>query len=644
MELLRNLDLEAAIIEAPEDLAPRMVYGDWLAAQGDPRGPWFALSAAVEAAPLDVRLRSAATEMFHAHGALFLGDGVALRPNAWFGWRGGFLDEIRIHPFAQLRHATRAAKALVHHPHARFTRHVALGNFGRAMPDLLTLLAVADLPLLEAVTLVDARVATGDPPVDLDRLIDSVPLTRLGAHAVRWSQPMPQLRELHLELLDPSLALLETTPNLEQLTLDCRECTPEPVAIARAIHELPRLHTLRVLHCEDVQALVGALTPPPAPLRRIDLSHSALADVSLVMRWPVELELVAIRTRISLDDEARMKAAGRRVSITRPALHAWHDLRTDTGEDTWLVHRAKAGDRAGLALVPDGGRQLLESAMRQAEARTYDPAVMEVCVTLPSAVWHAWPWAVAASARSWHREYALSEAIAREGLMREPTEPNFYAFVTYSLRRQGLLTEAVAEVPRAEAALAQPPPDAHYSGPQLCLIDCMFTLAQSGDYAAALALANRLTSIDDPNIQAVRAICHAATGNGLMARVAYRKAGEATLAYVNEPARRAVYDHATAVIALLPPLDPDAVTAMFKIRDQMPELSKYLVDEIRDAETAAAKPPVEAGAWQPAESAIEAALTALERAWPVYPERGWFKTDRTLAAVHQHPRFLALTK
>ncbi len=47
MELLRNLDLEAAIIEAPEDLGPRMVYGDWLAAQGDPRGPWFALSADV---------------------------------------------------------------------------------------------------------------------------------------------------------------------------------------------------------------------------------------------------------------------------------------------------------------------------------------------------------------------------------------------------------------------------------------------------------------------------------------------------------------------------------------------------------------------------------------------------------------------
>lgn len=187
--------------------------------------------------------------------------------------------------------------------------------------------------------------------------------------------------------------------------------------------------------------------------------------------------------------------------------------------------------------------------------------------------------------------------------MREPHEPNFYAFVTYGLRRQGLLTEAVAEVPRAELALQQPPKVAQETGAPLCLIDCMFTLAQAGDYAAALALADRLSKIDDPNLQAMRAMCHVAAGQPDPARVALGKPAVTTGAasYVREPARRAIYDHAIAAVALL---------------------------------TAPGQPV--------AEAAIDVALAAIERAWPVYPERNWFKTDPNLVAIREHPRFLAL--
>ncbi|MBA3338645.1 MAG: TIGR02996 domain-containing protein [Geodermatophilaceae bacterium] len=169
-ELLRNPDLEAAILEAPLDLAPRMVYGDWLAAQGDPRGPWFALSAAVEAAPLDVRLRSAATELFHANGRLFLGQGVGLRPNAWFGWLGGFLDEVRLHPFATLARAARAAKALFAHPHARFLRHVSLGNLEH-LEEIVETLATEDLPLLESLTAIDSDETSAVGQIDIDRVL-----------------------------------------------------------------------------------------------------------------------------------------------------------------------------------------------------------------------------------------------------------------------------------------------------------------------------------------------------------------------------------------------------------------------------------------------------------------------------------------
>ena len=34
----RNAELEAAIVGAPADLMPRMVYGDWLQDRGDLRG------------------------------------------------------------------------------------------------------------------------------------------------------------------------------------------------------------------------------------------------------------------------------------------------------------------------------------------------------------------------------------------------------------------------------------------------------------------------------------------------------------------------------------------------------------------------------------------------------------------------------
>ncbi len=622
MELLRNLDLEAAIIEAPEDLGARMVYGDWLAVQGDPRGPWFALSAAVEAAPLDVRLRSAATEMFHEHGALFLGDGVLLRPNAWFGWLGGFLDEVRLQTFALAKRSIHAASSLFHHPHARFLRHVGLGNLGKPL-EILDALIAADLPLLEGATLIDAPYV--DQLVGIDVLLERYPLKRLGARSVTWTRVLPHLRELHLELHGTSLAWLgRTLPDLAQLTLDCQRVSPAPIDIARLVADLP-IHTLRVIHHDNPEAVIGALTPPPPHLRRIDLSHSSLADVGALARWPIDVELVAIRTQITPTTEERLKAAGRKVEITRPALD-WSNLGGDLGEDTWWVHRAKLGDRAGLALVPDGGRQLFESATRNWSSERYDVDVMDVCVTLPSARWHAWPWAAAASARSWKKQYALSEAIAREGLMREPREPNFYAFVTYGLRRQGLLTEAVAEIPRAEAALEQPPSDAQATGGPLCLIDCMFTLTLTGDYAAALALADRLPALDDANLQAMRAMCHAAAGDPILARVAFDRAGRraSAPAYVEEPARRAVYDHATAVIALLP-----------KPRTTQPLPTV-------EVELDAYGPSAGATEWTLSEVDFDAAMTALERAWPVYPERNWFKTDRNLAALHQHPRFLAM--
>lgn len=427
--MLRDAALEAAIIEAPNDPAPRMVYGDWLAAQGDPRGPWFALSAAVEAAPLDVRLRSAATELFNTEGALFLGDGVALRPGSTYGWVGGFLDEIRLQPFPTLDRgqAVAAAGALFNHPHARFLRHLALGNLPE-LDEVLGELHAAKLPLLETLTVVDGDSAVG--VYELDELVGE--LRALGARNATWSVPAPRLRELWIELnsdQEAGFAQIALAPNLEELTLDCRYELPSPDELA-TLWKLPRLRVLRVMHHRDPPALINALTPPPPGLRLFDVSHSPAdaAAVAPIASWPKHCALVAVRTNL-IADAAPAVCKDRRFTASTPALDGWSSLRHDTGGDTWWVHRAKTDGRAALRTVANVGRALVDTAIRYNDSSKFDLEIMDMCLTFPSEQWRVWPWALAAGARSWKYQYALCELIAREGLMREPLEPNFYAFV-----------------------------------------------------------------------------------------------------------------------------------------------------------------------------------------------------------------------
>ncbi len=85
----RNEALEQAIIDSPDDPAPRLVYGDWLQAVGDVRGEWMTLSAAIAANPDDTRLRSAALAFLAGHRRELLGDGAKLVNTSWFGWHTG---------------------------------------------------------------------------------------------------------------------------------------------------------------------------------------------------------------------------------------------------------------------------------------------------------------------------------------------------------------------------------------------------------------------------------------------------------------------------------------------------------------------------------------------------------------------------
>ncbi|MBA2544009.1 MAG: TIGR02996 domain-containing protein, partial [Deltaproteobacteria bacterium] len=67
--------LLAAIIESPDDDAPRLVYADWLQAQGDPLGELIQLQCRLAASPDDERRRAikiAENKLFAAHGASWI--------------------------------------------------------------------------------------------------------------------------------------------------------------------------------------------------------------------------------------------------------------------------------------------------------------------------------------------------------------------------------------------------------------------------------------------------------------------------------------------------------------------------------------------------------------------------------------------
>jgi uncharacterized protein (TIGR02996 family) len=91
-----NPELEAALLEDPENVTAWQVYGDWLQQQGDPRGTHIALRKAVLAAPKDLRAAERLREHEDRH-AKYLRAGL---PEVQVGW--GFLDVVRVNTAEQL--------------------------------------------------------------------------------------------------------------------------------------------------------------------------------------------------------------------------------------------------------------------------------------------------------------------------------------------------------------------------------------------------------------------------------------------------------------------------------------------------------------------------------------------------------------
>src|SRR5439155_5420030 len=94
-----------AIVAAPDDDAPRMVYADWLQQRGDPRGELIQLQCQLAAVPDDERrraIRIAENKLLAAHEATWtrpLHDALPPPPPATdyvFTFARGFVDEAKL--------------------------------------------------------------------------------------------------------------------------------------------------------------------------------------------------------------------------------------------------------------------------------------------------------------------------------------------------------------------------------------------------------------------------------------------------------------------------------------------------------------------------------------------------------------------
>ncbi|MFT3692909.1 MAG: TIGR02996 domain-containing protein [Kofleriaceae bacterium] len=194
----RNAELEAAILAASDDLEPRMIYADWLQAQGDPWGEWVALRAAAEAG--DQALRIAAIEYQAAHHEELFGAAAPAVKRAYIGSRGGFCEELRINPHEDITPAS--VKALLAHPSMRFVRHVACGE---VIPNaVVDGLVAAKLPLLEELVVQDAA---GIAPIVHLRGLAALGLQKLSVRRAALEEPLPGLRELTY-VIDGEMALM----------------------------------------------------------------------------------------------------------------------------------------------------------------------------------------------------------------------------------------------------------------------------------------------------------------------------------------------------------------------------------------------------------------------------------------------------
>lgn len=329
----REPQLEQRIVANPDELESRLIYGDWLQAQGDPRGQLIALRAALERATPDQRdaLRDQVEAFESAHAGHLFGPLRAVVRELDPRWRGGMLDAAFVGAgLSWSRHSGGPGEvlaALLRLPIAACMTKLGLASSLLDRGDLEALLVaspvVANLRELELGDKIRPAGPHGRPPT----------LTRLWPHLARLrrlvlSEQRPPLRSLHSTTLEHLVLRLGSlrqsdrhlglpdgiegnfvagrTPKLRALTLEFVEGHDvEPGAFTDLL-ALPDLQGIRQLELvfaghpiphELVETF--AVIPKLGSLERFDLSRCVAERRSLDAliaargrgRLPVELRL-----------------------------------------------------------------------------------------------------------------------------------------------------------------------------------------------------------------------------------------------------------------------------------------------------------------------------------------------------------------
>lgn len=304
-----NPDLEDAIADDPDAAAAYLVYGDWLALQGDPRGELTACTA--PAAPPAARRR--AGELFARHERYLLGqleasarciDGLQTH------WELGWIKSAWVGADLELAaevpgFVPRALRGLLGHPSSKFLRKLTLGCFdaqGLCDYGALYPILVEGGPRRTLRELFIGDTSLEHTEIGWTRAGDLAALRglypglrrlklRAGSMALRGGLAYPALEELVIESGGLPADVVRTVaaapfPALRRLELwlgaraHGATATLDDVAPILAGAQLPRLDALALRNCESTDDLCRQLVMAPlaARITSLDLSMGVMTD------------------------------------------------------------------------------------------------------------------------------------------------------------------------------------------------------------------------------------------------------------------------------------------------------------------------------------------------------------------------------
>jgi uncharacterized protein (TIGR02996 family) len=292
-------ELLAAIVAAPDDDRPRLVYADWLVERGDPRGELIRVQcelARIEATDEGVarvrRLQSRQSALLKAHEAEWT---AGLPSTATYLHRRGLVELVRANDPSDFG-AARARAPLVRALHTsrpdplRLENEQAIEELTLEDQGLVKIAAVACLPKLRRLTLpekglVSDALAAAVSPRPLEELALGIH-TWAASAADRTGPPLVGLEELALEhseiMADDVLHLATVLPRLSSLDVAANygHNGLARLDLCSLLEALPALRRLRLskMKVTDAQVAQLAASPLGARLVRLDLARNEIGD------------------------------------------------------------------------------------------------------------------------------------------------------------------------------------------------------------------------------------------------------------------------------------------------------------------------------------------------------------------------------